>query len=70
VLGREVEGTTGKIDQMHLHACMLKNLFGLGVEEVNAPVVQVGPRPYYLVDQMNDSPLKSQLCKSVGTEDV
>jgi len=29
VLGREVEGVPGKIDQIHLHACMLKNLFGL-----------------------------------------
>lgn len=29
VLGREVEGTKGMVDQMHLHACMLKNLFGL-----------------------------------------
>jgi len=29
VLGRDVEGIEGKIDQVHLHACMLKNLFGL-----------------------------------------
>ena len=29
VLGREVKGAPEKIDQMHLHACMLKNLFGL-----------------------------------------
>ena len=29
VLGKEVEGVPGKVDQMHLHACMLKNLFGL-----------------------------------------
>jgi alkaline phosphatase len=29
VLGREVAGIEGKIDQVHLHACMLKNLFGL-----------------------------------------
>ena len=29
VLGKEVQGVPGKIDQMHLHACMLKNLFGL-----------------------------------------
>jgi alkaline phosphatase len=29
VLGRHVEGLDGKIDQMHLHACMLNNLFGL-----------------------------------------
>lgn len=29
VLGKEVKGSPGKIDQMHLHACMLKNLFGL-----------------------------------------
>ena len=29
VLGRDVVGSEGKIDQVHLHACMLKNLFGL-----------------------------------------
>lgn len=29
VLGKEVEGTDNMVDQMHLHACMLKNLFGL-----------------------------------------
>ena len=29
VLGKEVAGAPDKIDQMHLHACMLKNLFGL-----------------------------------------
>ena len=29
VLGKPVTGTAGMIDQMHLHACMLKNLFGL-----------------------------------------
>ena len=29
VIGRDVEGSEGKIDQVHLHACMLKNLFGL-----------------------------------------
>ena len=29
VVGREVSGVDGKIDQMHLHACMLKNLLGL-----------------------------------------
>lgn len=29
VLGRQVKGHEGKVDQMHLHACMLKNLFGL-----------------------------------------
>lgn len=29
VLGRHVEGSEGKIDEVHLHACMLKNLFGL-----------------------------------------
>ena len=29
VIGREVEGHVGKVDQVHLHACMLKNLFGL-----------------------------------------
>lgn len=28
VLGREVQGTPGKIDQVHLHACMVKSLFG------------------------------------------
>lgn len=27
VLGREVEGIPGKVDQIHLHACMLKHLF-------------------------------------------
>jgi alkaline phosphatase len=29
VLGRHVEGSSGKVDQMHLHACMLKQLYGL-----------------------------------------
>jgi alkaline phosphatase len=28
VLGREVKGVPDKIDQVHLHACMMKNLFG------------------------------------------
>ncbi|CAB9497259.1 Alkaline phosphatase H [Seminavis robusta] len=29
VVGREVPGVEDKIDQVHVHACMLKNLFGL-----------------------------------------
>jgi alkaline phosphatase len=29
VVGKEVDGSPGKIDQVHVHACMLKNLFGL-----------------------------------------
>lgn len=29
VLGHHVEGHAGKVDQVHIHACMLKNLFGL-----------------------------------------
>jgi Alkaline phosphatase len=29
VVGRDVEGTPGKVDQTHIHACMLRNLFGL-----------------------------------------
>lgn len=29
VLGKPVAGSSGKIDQVHVHACMLKNLFGL-----------------------------------------
>ena len=29
VVGRQVEGQPGMIDQVHIHACMLKNLFGL-----------------------------------------
>jgi len=29
VVGRDVEGIPEKIDQMHMHACMYKNLFGL-----------------------------------------
>eukprot|EP00980_Cylindrotheca_fusiformis_P003941 scaffold871_cov130-Cylindrotheca_fusiformis.AAC.18 len=29
VLGRDVRGTPGKIDQMHLHACMMRNMFDL-----------------------------------------
>ena len=28
VLGREVQGVPGKVDQVHLHACMVKTLFG------------------------------------------
>ena len=29
VLGRDVEGTKNKVDQVHVHACMMKSLFGL-----------------------------------------
>jgi alkaline phosphatase len=29
VLGRPVEGSPGKVDQVHVHACMLKNLFNI-----------------------------------------
>jgi hypothetical protein len=29
VVGKTVAGVKGKIDQVHLHACMFKNLFGL-----------------------------------------
>ena len=29
VLGHQVEGLEGRVDQVHLHACMVKNLFGL-----------------------------------------
>lgn len=29
VVGKEVQGAKGKIDQVHIHACMFKNLFGL-----------------------------------------
>jgi len=29
VMGRQVQGSEDKIDQVHLHACMAKNLFGL-----------------------------------------
>ena len=36
VLGRQVAGLPGKIDQTHLHACMLKNLFGLATREETA----------------------------------
>jgi hypothetical protein len=72
VVGRYVEGSADKIDQVHLHACMLKNLFGLGNKEVEPPedlmleernVVQLGPRPYYLIHEMKDSPLKEELSK-------
>jgi alkaline phosphatase len=28
VLGRDVPGVEGKVDQVHLHACMLRSLFG------------------------------------------
>jgi alkaline phosphatase len=35
VLGREVEGTDDMIDQVHLHACMMKSLFGLGNDNDN-----------------------------------
>jgi hypothetical protein len=72
VLGRLVEGSPNKVDQIHLHACMLKNLFGLGNKEEDPEpdlmlkqrnVVQLGPRPYYLVDEMKDSPLKDTLSR-------
>lgn len=72
VLGRMVQGTENMIDQMHLHGCMLKHLFGLGVPEpidmdepnleIRAPV-QFGPRPYFLVNAMKDNYLKSELGK-------
>lgn len=29
ILGKEIPGVPDKIDQVHIHACMLKNLFGL-----------------------------------------
>ena len=29
VVGKEVPGTPNKVDQVHVHACMYKNLFGL-----------------------------------------
>lgn len=29
VVGRQVEGSNGKIDHVHLHACMLRSLLGL-----------------------------------------
>jgi len=29
VIGKTVKGSPGKLDQTHIHACMLKNLFGL-----------------------------------------
>jgi glycerophosphoryl diester phosphodiesterase len=65
-----VEGVEGVIDQMHLHACMLKQLFGLGVpepidmDEPNVEIrlpVQLGPRPYFLLNDMKDSKLKTDL---------
>ena len=33
------------------------------------PAIQLGPRPYYLVDEMTDSPLKTQLqaCSNITT---
>jgi alkaline phosphatase len=72
VVGRKVEGVPGKIDQMHLHGCMLRQLFGLGKEEPlkiedleldSRVAVQFGPRPYYLVEQMKESALKEELRK-------
>ena len=35
VLGKEVKGMPGKIDQVHLHACMVKNLFALDELELS-----------------------------------
>lgn len=32
---------------------------------VSAAPVQVGPRPYWLIDQMRDGPLKSQLGEQI-----
>jgi alkaline phosphatase len=70
IVGRMVEGVEGVIDQMHLHACMLKQLFGLGVpepidmDEPNVEIrlpVQLGPRPYFLLNDMKDSKLKTDL---------
>jgi alkaline phosphatase len=29
ILGREVEGSPNKVDQVHLHGCMMRQLFGL-----------------------------------------
>merc|ERR1719382_1932536 len=34
VLGKEVQGEDEMIDQVHIHACMMKHLFGLGLEEL------------------------------------
>ena len=58
------------VDQVHLHACMLKHLFGLGVAEpidmskpnldIRVPV-QLGPRPYQLIKDMKASKLKTDL---------
>jgi hypothetical protein len=46
VVGRVVKGIPDKIDQVHLHACMLKSLFGLGLEPTppTAPASPVAPR--------------------------
>merc|ERR1719189_276270 len=41
VLGKEVQGEDEMIDQVHIHACMMKHLFGLGLEELTeAPAVE------------------------------
>jgi hypothetical protein len=29
VLGQEVKGSPGKVDQVHVHACMMRSLFNL-----------------------------------------
>jgi hypothetical protein len=46
VVGRVVKGVPEKIDQVHLHACMLKSLFGLGLESTSptAPASPVAPK--------------------------
>lgn len=36
---------------------------GKGAKKGSSPVIQLGPRPYYLVNSMDESDLKTQLRK-------
>jgi hypothetical protein len=51
VVGRRVEGTKDKIDHVHLHACMLKNLFGLS----RLPVEPTGDKKDVVHDLVHTS---------------
>jgi alkaline phosphatase len=61
VVGRRVEGTKDKIDHVHLHACMLKNLFGLS----RLPVVPPGDKKDVVHDLVHTSSSSIKMAGSV-----
>ena len=63
VLGRTVQGVAGKIDQTHIHACMLRNLFGLPAPEcVNSFVVYNGRYDMYYSTIANNTAMTTPPC--------